>query len=498
MSDLKRAASGPVPLPTADSPVHSVPPGQILLVDDDPPILRLLEFELDQAGYSTVSAHNGAEAFELLAKEDIDVIVLDLRLPGVSGRDLLVQFREQWPAIPVIMLTAEESVEEIVECMRRGARDYVCKPFDRPRLLTSVANAQQEAQMNARISRLAAEKRSAEGFGRLIGRSSAMTKVRELLARAAQAEVTVLLTGDSGTGKEVAARALHAEGCRSGGPFVAVNCGAIPESLIESELFGHAKGSFTGAIADRPGYFEQSKGGTILLDEIGELPMPMQVRLLRVLQERQVQRIGDDRLRPVDVRVVAATNRHLAQMVQGGTFREDLYYRLAVFPIELPPLCDRGQDISLLAEALLEAHSQRTGAERLRISHEAREAMLCYPWPGNVRELQNALERACVLAEGDQIALADLPDVLVCAVLPDDPDPPLQEAARSGESAPPGEIRPLAEEERLLILRALEAVNGNMTQAARLLGIGRATIYRKIEGYGLQRAKGTHGQQRWA
>ncbi len=472
---------------SVNSPRH-LPPGQVLLVDDDPSVLRLLEFELGEAGIATAAASDGRQALELLKKTDIDTIILDLGLPDIQGQELLKRFHGSHPEIPVIVLTARDEVSEAVLCMQLGARDFVTKPFDRARLLTSVHNACKERQMEAQLEGLAVERKRASGFGTLIGSSSGMLQLKKLLQRTADNEVTVLLEGESGTGKEVVARALHAESKRGSGPFVAVNCGAIPETLVESELFGHAMGAFTGAISDHAGFFEQAEHGTILLDEIGELPLASQVRLLRVLQEMKIRRVGDKRLRPIDVRVIAATNRHLEDMVSEGFFRKDLFYRLAVFPLTMPPLRDRREDILLLAENFLERFSQRLQINRLRLDNSAKQALLRYSWPGNVRELENAIERACLLCQSDTVTAAELPDPVVCTLVPDEPFSDDSQAALQAMGYMPNtEILPLAEEERRHILRALGMTNWNLSQAAQKLGIGRATIYRKIERYGLTR-----------
>lgn len=463
---------------------RTVPPGQVLLIDDDPAVIRLLEFELAEAGVSTVAATNGRQAQEILAKSDIDAIVLDLALPDTTGRELLNEFRESYADIPVIVLTARDEVNEAVICMQLGARDFVTKPFDRARLLTSVGNACHERRMKSQLELMTEQQRRDTGFESLVGKSAGVDRVKKLLQRAVGNDVTVLIEGESGTGKEVFARALHAESPRATGPFVAVNCGAIPESLIESQLFGHARGAFTGAIDDHAGFFEQAEGGTILLDEIGELPLASQVRLLRVLQERSVQRVGDRELRRVDVRVVAATNRNLESMAKSGKFRLDLFYRLAVFPVTLPPLRERGDDCLLLSEAFLERTCQRHNQARLHLDDRAREAIQRYDWPGNVRELENAIERACLLANEDMVTASDLPDAVIDQLLGDDSGA-ADSPSLVGADQP---VRPLAEEERRLILRALELTDWNLSQAAQQLGIGRATIYRKIDRYGLSRA----------
>lgn len=475
--------SPPKPHEATPSPARPVHPGHVLLIDDDPAVVRLLEFELAEAGVSTVAASDGRQAFEVLEKSDVDAIVLDLALPDIPGRTLLRDFQRDYPEIPIIVLTARDEVDEAVRCMQLGARDFVTKPFDRTRLLTSVANACKERRMKAQLGQVSEQRRKTQGFERLVGTSAGIEKVKKLLRRAVDNDVTVLIEGESGTGKEVFARALHAEGPRASGPFVAVNCGAIPESLIESQLFGHARGSFTGAVDDHAGYFEQAEGGTILLDEIGELPLASQVRLLRVLQERSVQRVGDRTHRKVDVRVVAATNRNLESMAKSGHFRLDLFYRIAVFPLTLPPLHQRDDDGLLLSEAFLERTCLRLGRSRLRLDDSAKDAIRRYNWPGNVRELENAIERACLLASSEMITASDLPDAVLDHLLENDS----AAADESGSLAIRGQVRPLADEERRLILRALELTDWNLSQAAQQLGIGRATIYRKIDRYGLSR-----------
>jgi DNA-binding NtrC family response regulator len=456
----------------------------VLLVDDDEKLLRLMQHELLEAGLTTRAVTTGADALAAVSEHDPAAIVLDLNLPDMSGKELLERLRRGWSHVPVVVLTAEGAIPEVVDCVRLGAADYVHKPFDRSRLVTSIKNALERGQLEARVRSLTRELRRGEGFAAIIGESPTLRRAVDLLRRASESDVTLLLLGESGTGKEVAARAVHAESVRCGGPFVAINCGAIPEGLIESELFGHERGAFTGAVAARPGCFEQAAGGTLVLDEVGELRADLQVRLLRVLQERQVQRVGGTRPRPIDVRVVAATNRDLQAMVSARTFREDLYYRLAVFPVHLPPLRERLGDVLLLAHAFIRQLAQRHGRPVRRLAPAARAALEAYGWPGNVRELENVLERAVILEDGPEIGLASLPEVIVgvaAAAGLDEPPP-----APPGRGSVAQEVGTLGEAERRAIEVVLRDTHWNVKAAARRLGIGRATIYRKIVRHGIE------------
>ena len=474
---------------------------KVLLVDDDPMSLQMVAFHLDHADIESTTAASGAEALRAMAEQEPGAIVLDLMLPDVVGAELLDRLHADWPGVPIVVLTAHGAVSEAVDCMRRGASDFVQKPFEGARLVASVRNALTQSALRARVETLSRGLRGGQGFGTILGDSPALRRAIDLLRRAAQSEVTVLIEGESGTGKEVAARALHFESGRRDGPFVAVNCGAIPEGLVESELFGHEKGAFTGAQAVRKGVFEQAEGGTIFLDELGELRTDLQVRLLRVLQERALTRVGGNTSRPVDVRVVAATNRDLRTEVGRGTFREDVYYRIAVFPVRLPALREREGDLPLLASAFLERFASRHRRDLRGFTDEAMAKMRAWRWPGNVRELENTIERAVILEDGQEISLASLPDAVVCGDAeqgaaapapvsssspPSSPRAaPAGASAVSGPAAVAGEVVPLDEVERRSIVHALEATGGNVQEAANRLRISRATIYRKAERYGL-------------
>ncbi len=456
--------------------------GKVLLVDDDPRLLAMVTAYLEEAGFEVVPASSGSDALAALRREEPAVVVLDLGLPDIPGKKLLPMVRSEQPGTSVIMFTAREDFEDVVECMQLGAVDYLPKSADRTRLVTSIRNAMKQAELQARVASLTSELRKGDGFSAIIGGSAAMQKTVGYLRRAAQTDVTVLVEGESGTGKELAARAIHAESERRSGPFVAINCGAIPEGLIESELFGHEKGSFTGAVGTRQGCFERADGGTIFLDEIGELRSDLQVRLLRVLQDSCVQRVGASSVRKVNMRVVAASNRDLRAEAKAGRFREDLYFRLAVFPIMLPPLRDRSGDVEILAQNFLEKFSARHKKPIASFAPEALRLLAACKWPGNVRELENIIERAVILEDGDDISLASIPlEIYSNSNGNGDGLPPV-----SGILVDPASVIPFSDEERRIILRALRAAKWNVQEAAARLRLGRATIYRKIELYNLR------------
>ncbi|MCY3002595.1 MAG: sigma-54 dependent transcriptional regulator [Planctomycetota bacterium] len=452
-----------------------------LVIDDDAALRDWIEAHLQGAGFEVELASSAQAARRALAAGNHDVVVLDLLLPDARGTDLLPELRRERPLLPVVMVTASDSIENVVECMRAGAADFVEKPLDRLRFLTSVRNAAEQGRLRASLAATVAARRSADGVARILGSSPAIVRTREQLLRAADTDATLLLLGETGTGKEVAARAVHAESARAERPFVAVNCGALPEHLAESELFGHERGAFTGATEARAGIFERAHTGVVFLDELGELRLALQVKLLRVLQERTLTRVGGNRERAIDVRIIAATHRDPAEERRKGRLRDDLYYRLNVLTIRIPPLRDRRTDVLPLAEHFLASHAATAGVAVPTLGPRARQALVDYPWPGNVRELQNAMERAVVLSAGRELELEDLTDDIVCrsfeptdaGVAPPQPEP---EA---------GTILPLDEEERRIVLRALELTGWNVVETARRLGIGRATIYRKLHAWGL-------------
>jgi len=487
----------------------------VLIIDDDPDIQGLVQLALQEDGAVVTSVYTAAQALEELDREMFSAVVLDLGLPDMPGGELLAKIRELHPDVPVVVLSGERDLDGVVRCIQRGAVDYISKPFDPLRLQTSVRNAAEQGSLRVRVEALTTDQTARDGFRTLLGSSRAMQQAIELLARSATRDVTVLLTGESGTGKEVAARAVHSESSRASGPFIAINCGAIPEGIIESELFGHERGAFTGADAARRGVFEEADGGTLFLDEIGELRADLQVRLLRVLQERQVQRVGASTTRDVDVRIVAATNRDLPERVANGPFRADLYYRLAVFPVELPPLRERGEDVLVLARAFLRRLGAEQGRQLESWTRAASSALLAHSWPGNVRELQNVMERAVILEDSSNLTLASLPlhirklatdtsddhvglpvSSVDCAGAADESDRALPvEPVDIGRRAPtsPEEIEAFDVQEQRIFEEALTACSWNIHDASRRLGVGRATVYRKIEKYGLDRAQKLQG-----
>jgi two-component system NtrC family response regulator len=451
---------------------------KILVIDDDESLRRVLEYNLAQEGYAVLTAASGEHGLELLKKERADVVVTDVRMAGMDGLQVLEGVHKLDPNIQVIILTAFGTIEMAVEAMKAGAFHYISKPFNRDELKLTIQKALQLKDLERENVALRQELQARIGLDTIIAESSPMKAILEMLGRVAPTETTVLILGESGTGKELIARAIHANSPRTSGPFVAVNCAAIPEHLLESELFGHVKGAFTGAIRDRVGKFEAAEGGTIFLDEIGEMRPELQVKILRYLEERTLERVGDNRPIRVDVRILAATNKDLTKAIQAGEFREDLYYRLNVVPISIPPLRERRGDIRPLAQHFL----KRLGAPpRLAIAPDAFRALETYEWPGNVRELENALERAMIFHRGDVITVSDLPEAIKV--------PRSREAAALPVSLPEAGLS-LEEVEKELILRALQKHDWNQSRAARYLGITRHTLLYRMEKHTILRPGG--------
>ena len=452
----------------ADSPG---PRRRILVVEDDASLRRIAQFRLDEAGYDVDVASDGAAGLETFGRVSPDLVITDLRMPGVGGDELAAEVIRRDPGVPVIVMTGHGTVESAVEAMRRGVADYVSKPVSWDEMLVVVRRELERADLKRENSSLRATLQTRHSFGEIVGDSAALSAVFATMNRLKDVDATVLIQGESGTGKELVARALHFDGSRAAGPFTAVNCGAIPRELVESELFGHEKGAFTGAGRLHRGYFEQADGGTLFLDEVGEIPRQAQVSLLRALTERRVRRVGGESTIPVDVRVVAATNRDLVAAIEDGDFRSDLYWRLAVVPVRLPALRERGDDVLLLAE-----HFARRAAGRpISLSAEARDLFRRYSWPGNVRELENVTERAVVLGCRDDVLVdADLPDRMRRTDAP----------AATVTGFPPEGVR-LADIEREWIRRALDHTSGNRSRAARLLGITRQTLLYRMQKHGI-------------
>jgi two-component system response regulator HydG len=448
--------------------------GRILIVDDDPATCEVLEEALELRGLEGASRTSAAEALALLGAEDFDVVLTDLNMQGTSGLELCQQVAANRPDLPVVVLTAFGSMEAAVGAIRAGAYDFVTKPFEMDHLFLTLDRAMAHKKLREEVKRLRTAVRESQHFTDMIGTSGPMQKVYDLVARVAETEATVLVTGESGTGKELVAKAIHTRSSRSQGPFVAINCAAMPESLLESELFGHTKGAFTDARQARQGLFLNACGGTLFLDEIGEMAMGMQAKLLRVLQERTVRPVGGDKEIPFDTRIVAATNRDLDTEVAERRFREDLFYRINVVRIHVPTLRARAADVLMLAQHFVErfAAVHRTSVKGL--SSPAAERLVSYPWPGNVRELQNCIERAVALARYETLGVDDLPEKLR----------DYRPARVIVESEDPAELLPMDEIERRYVLRALQAVGGNKTLAAQVLGFDRRTLYRKLERYG--------------
>ncbi len=449
----------------------TTPPTTVLVVDDDKANLDSVARIFQREGLETLTASNGTEALELLRRPEVSVMVTDLMMPGMDGQELLKVSRTIRPDVEVVLMTAYGTVETAVAAMKDGAYDFITKPLKRHALVKAIQKALEKRALVAENQSLRAKlaEMNAAGGRAMVGQSPAFRAMLDTIRQAAPATATVLLLGESGTGKELAARALHEQSNRARGPFVAINCGALPESILEAELFGVERGAFTGAVARREGRFERATGGTLFLDEVGEMPLSAQVKLLRVLQEGELERLGGTQTVKVDVRIVAATNKDLQREVAEGRFREDLYYRLNVVEVRIPALASRREDIPLLADAFLRRFAAKNGKVLRGFSPDALSTLENYAWPGNVRELEHAVERAVVLARSDVLEVGDLP-----------------ETVRKGPLGSAGQLvipigTPMEEVERRVIHETLRHTKGDKTLAARLLGIAARTIYRKLE-----------------
>ncbi|CAI8958335.1 sigma-54 dependent transcriptional regulator [Pseudomonas sp. fls2-241-R2A-110] len=451
----------------------------VLVVDDEPKLCDLLASALSQNGVTVFTAGNGLHALKVLEAEDIDLVISDWRMPGMDGPQLLAEIKSRFPQLPVIVMTAYSTVKNAVQSMRNGAFDYIAKPFDIDELDITVSKALQFRDILKDNQRMRAELDEHQQIDSLIGDSPTFRRVLQSIDSVRDSNATILLTGESGTGKEMVARAIHKHGNRADKPFVAVNCAAIPEGLLESEMFGHRKGAFTGAVADRVGRFMQADQGTLFLDEIGEMPLALQAKILRALQERVIEPVGDPRERKVDVRVIAATNKNLLDAVANKEFREDLYYRLNVFPIPLPALRERAEDIAPLARHFAHTLGAAAGKRFTGFSAEALQAMASYSWPGNIRELQNCVERATIVAGGAVIEEQDLPAYLF-ASNPGGSGVPIMEG-----NVPADLDAALAEVEKAYILAALAQSNGVQAAAAQLIGISERSFWYRLKKLGI-------------
>jgi two-component system NtrC family response regulator len=449
----------------------------ILVVDDDSSLRRVMKMQLEEAGYEVSLAKDGDEGWKLLKEIEPQLIITDLRMP-TTGLELLARVKNDGIQTTVIVVTAYGTVETAVEAMKTGAYDYVTKPIDFEALVLVVHRAMERQSLIEEVRTLRSALDQRYGFESIVGHSKGLLRVLDQAARVSQRDATVLIQGETGTGKELVARAIHHNSRRGSQPFIALNCGAIPRDLVESELFGYERGAFTGALTQKIGRIESADGGTLFLDEVGELPLDAQVKLLRVLQEGELHRVGANTPVKIDVRIIAATHRNLPAMVEDGTFREDLYYRLAVVPLRIPPLRERREDIPELIDALFQRAKERHHLLEVRLSSAVQQKLISYRWPGNIRQLENVLERLVVLSSSDLITADDLPEELVSS---------------AAGTAPlwlnlPDEGINLEEVERELISRALERCAGNQTQAARYLDISRRTLIYRMEKHGLASA----------
>jgi len=447
---------------------------RVLVVDDEENLRLVLRTLLRRHGYEVETAETGEDALAMVDSFGPDVVLTDVRMPKMGGLDLLTTLKAKGNEATVIVMSAYGNMDQALEAMKAGAYDYVQKPFKPDEVVLALRKAEERELLRRENRALRDEIRKEHRFDDILAKSQKMLDIFRTISKIAEYKTTVLVAGESGVGKELVARAIHHRSSRRGGPFVAVNCGAIPENLLESELFGHKKGAFTDAVQDRRGLFEEADGGSLFLDEIGELPLALQVKLLRVLEEEKIRRVGDVRDLKIDVRIITATHRDLLAETKAGRFREDLFYRLNVLPILVPPLRDRREDIPLLIDHFVARNNVRLGTSIRGLDTETRRLLFEYPWPGNVRELENTIERAMVLAEGDQIVAQDLPERLREA------RDPVQTQLASGELSVKKTMRIV---EEILIRRALQRTKGNRTRAAEVLEISHRALLYKIKDY---------------
>ena len=447
---------------------------RVLVVDDDHAMGKMVVDRLQRRGYEAVARNAGEQALSLLLAEEFDVVVTDVRMPGMTGLDLCTRILSHRPDLPVVVITAFGSLDTAIAAIRAGAHDFVHKPFEIEELILRIEGAARHRALHAELVRLRQTVADSEGWGELLGDSPPIWRLRALLAKVAASDASVLVTGETGTGMEVAARAIHAHSARRDGPFVVLDCSALPANLLESELFGHVRGAFTDARSERKGLFVQAAGGTLFLDEVGELPLDLQPKLLRALQERSVRPVGSDSEVAADVRVIAATNRDLEAAVDEGRFRRHLFYRLEVLHVAMPPLRSRGRDVLLLAQHFVQRFAERSGKRVVGFSAPVAERLLAYTWPGNVRELMNCIERSVALTSYEQLVVDDLPERVRS----------FREEHVLVTGSDPAELVPLEEVERRYVLRVLDASGGNKTIAARVLGLDRKTLHRKLERWG--------------
>ncbi|KPU27294.1 transcriptional regulator [Caloranaerobacter sp. TR13] len=446
---------------------------RILIADDEKNMIWALKRALSKEGYDIITAENGRKAVEVFIEKEPSLVLLDLKMPEMDGIEALRRIKEYNSKIPVIILTAHGTTQTAVEAMKIGALDYISKPFDIDELKIVIKKALDYKNLNDEVNYL--KEKIKENTGTIIYKSSKMEAVLDIVHKVAPTDATVLILGESGTGKELIANAIHEYSKRKNGPFIKINCAALPESLLESELFGYEKGAFTGATSRKLGKFDRAQGGTIFLDEIGEISPAMQVKLLRVLQEKEFERVGGAQTIKIDTRIIAATNRDLRKMVEENKFREDLYYRLNVIPLYIPPLRDRKEDIPVLIDYFIEKYSRQMGKRKMRISKKVLDKFIQYDWKGNIRELQNVIERCVILSSGEEIEENILPDEIK-----------RRENFADTYFSLPDEGISLEEVERSLILQALEKTNFNQTKAAKLLGITRHTLLYRMEKYNLK------------